>query len=298
MLCTHISPGREMGQGGVIIIFFFLSYNNIASVLGQKFSFSLMRGDPCSLAIIIQPYLKLHDELLSRFNPRRTMQRNILQEIYRPRSFHPKKKRKNSINSSFFFLPHTHIYQFAILSEIHTQGVRGKPPPRLLPWPPKRVYETIKLFSFPFLTLKRNGKHTEGAARRMNARGWPWVWGGSSSAGESREIRGKAGRKGRKNYYFPVTLGLVSMVALGGSTSFTLFSCCCSKFLPCGSPSYPSVTPQLTFLPSPPLTQNACGLHFAKSCKFSSMCLCAATSSYSSIHKGKILYFRWKNHII
>jgi len=65
--------------------------------------------------------------------------------------------------------------KFAILSEIHTPTQAGEnrttPPPPF--WPTKRVYETIKLFSFPFLTLKRNGKYTEGG---MNV-GWGGVGG-------------------------------------------------------------------------------------------------------------------------
>jgi len=51
----------------------------------------------------------------------------------------------------------------------------------------------------------------------------------------------------------------------GPGTSFTLFSCCCSKFLPCGPPFATA---------SAPLTHNACGLHFAQFVCVS-VCVCS-----------------------
>lgn len=136
---------------------------------------------------------------------------------------------------------HTHNYRGEVCNLItHTNTQTHSPAHHPLPRPAasmQRLYETIKLFSFPFLTLKRNAKKAEKEEgeqkgnyilrRRKYAR-----------------VEEEEGR-GRQKYYFPVTLGFVS-VAMAHPLHYFSGHAAASKFCDCPRstpPPYPARNP-------------------------------------------------------
>lgn len=139
---------------------------------------------------------------------------------YRPR-FHTNTNTAHTLSHT------TTEGKFAILSHTQTHTQTHSPEHHPLPLPAasmQRLYETIKLFSFPFLTLKRNAKKAEKAEgeqkgnyilrRRKYAR-----------------VEEEEGR-GRQKYYFPVTLGFVS-VAMAHPLHYFSGHAAASKFCDC-----------------------------------------------------------------
>lgn len=133
----------------------------------------------------------------------------------------------------------------------------------------QRLYETIKLFSFPFLTLKRNAKKAtkrrreggigEEAAATAAVRREEGEQKGNYILRRRKYASRRRTRERRQKYYFPVTLGFVS-VAMAHPLHYSFWPCCCLKVLrlPC-PPEHP--------LPhAREAHPKACGLLFALLC--------------------------------
>lgn len=153
----------------------------------------------------------------------------------------------------------------------HTYTERNLPfPPSLQPGM-QRLYETIKLFSFPFLTLKRNAKKAAKSSKGGGGGGW-----GSSSSQERRRTkrelhtaakkvcerrRRRRTREEAQILFSSYTRLLVSVsVAMAHPLHYIFWPCCCLKVLrlprpaPCLPPSARETHPK------------ACGLLFALLC--------------------------------
>lgn len=99
----------------------------------------------------------------------------------------------------------------------------------------QRLYETIKLFSFPFLTLKRNAKKAEKEEGEQKGN---YILRRRKYARVEEEQEGR----GRQKYYFPVTLGFVS-VAMAHPLHYFSGHAAASKFCDCPSSSLPRKKP-------------------------------------------------------